>query len=51
MADLSIYKVPKSFNTKLLINNELVAAKGGAKIPVINPSTEEEICQVECATA
>lgn len=36
--------------TGLFINNEWVAAKKGGKIPVINPSTEKEICQIEEGT-
>ncbi|XP_047498681.1 aldehyde dehydrogenase X, mitochondrial-like isoform X1 [Penaeus chinensis] len=32
--------------TKLFINNEFVDAKNGKTFPVVNPSTEETICQI-----
>ena len=33
--------------TKIFINNEWHKAESGKTFPVINPSTGEEICQVE----
>jgi len=36
--------------TKLFINNEWHKAENGKTFSVINPSTGEEICQVEEAT-
>jgi hypothetical protein len=36
--------------TQLFINNEWHKATKGKTFPVINPSTGEEICQVEEAT-
>lgn len=37
---------PASYPTKLFINNQWVDSVSGETIPVINPSTEQEICQV-----
>jgi hypothetical protein len=36
--------------TKIFINNEWHKAANGKTFPVINPSTGEEICQVEEGT-
>lgn len=36
--------------TKIFINNEWYKSEHGKTFPVINPSTGEEICQVEEAT-
>jgi hypothetical protein len=36
--------------TKIFINNEWHKAENGKTFPVINPSTGEEICQVEEAS-
>ncbi len=36
--------------TKIFINNEWHKAENGTTFSVINPSTGEEICQVEEAT-
>jgi hypothetical protein len=36
--------------TEIFINNEWYKAENGKTFPVINPSTGEEICQVEEAT-
>ena len=36
--------------TKIFINNEWHKAENGKTFPVINPSTGEELCQIEEAT-
>ena len=40
-------KRPLQFVTKLFINNQFVNSSKGKKIPVVNPATEEVICEIE----
>ena len=42
-------QAPTTFQTKLFINNEFVEGKNKKTLPVINPSTEQVICEISLA--
>lgn len=46
----SRFKKPETFQTKLFINNKFVDGVNKTFIPVINPATEEKICDISEAT-
>ena len=46
----SRFKKPEIFQTKLFINNQFVDGVKKSFIPVINPATEEKICDISEAT-
>lgn len=46
----SRFKKPETFQTKLFINNKFVDGVNKTFIPVINPATEEKICDIAEAT-
>lgn len=46
----SRFKKPETFQTKLFINNNFVDGVNKTFIPVINPATEEKICDISEAT-
>lgn len=38
------------FPVQLFINGEFVDAEGGQSLPTVNPATEQNICDVQCAS-
>jgi len=44
------YEIPEVLFTKLFINGEFVDGVKKSTIPVINPATEEKICDIAEAT-